>query len=143
MDLSEIESRKSARSYLQQRIMAWNANTTTQPVYYNSIVPSPYSHTMSEGEISAMGRSKVANVFRNDPEFQIVVSYLRKYARGKEKDAVATLLDGILSPWSDVKDLLVGAILDAAGYNNLGNLLIGISIIGLGLSAFFGALDSQ
>lgn len=93
------------------------------------------------------GRTGISNEFKADPRFaREVCSYLNTYAKGKEKDSVSAIIKGISNPESDVLDILVGATLDACGYSDVGNTLIGLAVaglIGVGIIAILATLTSK
>ncbi|AKA48354.1 hypothetical protein IX51_03770 [uncultured archaeon] len=93
------------------------------------------------------GKSGISNEFKNDPRFtREVCGYLKTYAKGKERDSVSTIIKGISNPESDVLDILVGATLDACGYTDTGNTLIGLAVaglIGVGIISILAALTSK
>ncbi len=53
------------------------------------------------------------------------------YARGKEKQNVISVIRGIANPDRDILEIIVGATLDACGYPDVGNTLIGLAIVGI------------
>ena len=59
-----------------------------------------------------------------------VCSYLRTYAKGKEKQSVLTVIQGIANPDRDILEIIVGGTLDACGYPDIGNALVGLAIVG-------------
>jgi hypothetical protein len=97
--------------------------------------------------VRSMGKTGISNEFRNDPRFtREVCGYLKTYAKGKEKDSVSSIITGIANPESDVLNILVGATLDACGYSDVGNTLIGLAVVGLigvGIISILAALTSK
>ncbi len=95
-------------------------------------------------------RSNLASEFRldktNGKGFQIVCQYLDTYAKGKEKESIMTIIEGIASPERDILEILIGATLDACGKSDVGNALIGLAIAGLigaGLIALLASLGKK
>ncbi len=82
--------------------------------------------------IKSKGRDGLTEEFKNDARFKTeICSYLRTYAKGKEKESIFSIIQSVSNPDTDVIEILVGATLDACGYPNTGNKLIGLAIIGL------------
>lgn len=82
--------------------------------------------------IRSIGKDKLAQEFKNDERFkEDVCSYLKTYGKGKEKESIFSIIESIGDPDTDVIEILVGATLDACGYSDIGNKLIGLAIIGL------------
>ena len=59
-----------------------------------------------------------------------VCDYLSTYAKGKEKQGVLTVIQGIANPDRDILEMIVGGTLDACGIQDVGNALIGLAIVG-------------
>ena len=59
-----------------------------------------------------------------------VCSYLRTYAKGKERENILSIIKGITNIDADILEIIVGGTLDACGYSDTGNALIGIAIVG-------------
>ncbi len=97
--------------------------------------------------VRSKGKTGISSEFKSDPRFvREVCSYLRTYAKGKEKDSVSTIIKGITNPESDVLDILVGATLDACGYSDVGNTLVGLAVaglIGIGIISILAVLTSK
>jgi len=53
------------------------------------------------------------------------------YAKGRERQNILSVIRGITNPNSDILEIIVGAILDACGYTDVGNVLIGLAILGI------------
>ena len=82
--------------------------------------------------IQTKGRAGLTEEFKNDIRFKTeICPYLRTYAKGKEKESIFSIIQSISNPDTDVIETLVGATLDACGYPNTGNKLIGLAILGL------------
>ena len=62
---------------------------------------------------------------------QKVCSYLRTYAIGKEKQSILAVIQGIANPDRDILEIIVGGTLDACGYPDVGNALVGLAIVGV------------
>jgi hypothetical protein len=97
-----------------------------------------------------VSRQNLATEFNNDKNngkgFDEVCNYLKIYARGQEKEQIMTVIEGIANPEKDIMEILIGATLDACGYTNTGNALIGLAIAGLigaGLIALLGSLGKS
>ncbi len=68
----------------------------------------------------------------SDEKFkQEVCSYLKTYAKGQEKESILSVIQGIANPDKDILEIIVGGILDACGYKETGNALVGLAIVGL------------
>ena len=97
--------------------------------------------------VRSKGKAGISDEFRNDARFtREVCGYLKTYAKGKEKDSVSSIITGIANPESDVLNILVGATLDACGYSDVGNTLIGLAVaglIGVGIISILAALTSK
>ena len=93
------------------------------------------------------GKTGISNEFKSDPRFsREVCGYLKTYAKGKEKESVSTIIQGISNPESDILNILVGATLDACGYSDVGNTLIGLAVaglIGVGIISILATLTSK
>jgi len=78
------------------------------------------------------GRSGIkADLLSDKEEFQReVCDYLKTYAKGQEKQSILSIIQGIVSPERDIFEIIVGATLDACGYSDIGDVLIGWAIIG-------------
>ncbi len=95
-------------------------------------------------------RRNLASEFRadktNDKNFHLVCQYLDTYAKGKEKESIMTIIQGIASPERDILEILIGATLDACDKYEVGNSLIGLAIAGLigaGLIALLASLGKK
>lgn len=95
-------------------------------------------------------RAKLASEFRSDKVggkgFQLVCQYLNTYAKGKEKESIMTIIEGIADPERDILEILIGATLDACDISEVGNSLIGLAIAGLvgaGLIALLASLGKK
>jgi len=95
-------------------------------------------------------RTNLASEFRldkaNGKGFQLVCQYLDTYAKGKEKESILTIIEGIANPERDILEILIGATLDACGISDVGNSLIGLAIAGLvgaGLIALLASLGKN
>lgn len=76
------------------------------------------------------GRVAIANEFRNDQAFQAFSSYILNYAKGQERNTVTTIVREALDPDLAVENILVGAILDAMGYTDIGDKLVKLALAG-------------
>jgi hypothetical protein len=73
-----------------------------------------------------------ADLLSDKEEFQReVCSYLKTYAKGQEKWSILSIIQGIANPERDILEIIVGATLDACGYPDIGNVLIGLAIVGI------------
>jgi len=73
-----------------------------------------------------------ADLLSDKEEFQReVCSYLKTYAKGQEKWSILSIIRGIANPERDILEIIVGATLDACGYPDIGNVLIGLAIVGI------------
>ena len=93
-------------------------------------------------------RRELALEFRNDKDngFSEVCQYLLQYAKGKEQESITSFIQSITNPEKDIMELLIGATLDACGYTDTGNSLIGwaiIGLIGVALLALLGTLGKN
>lgn len=91
------------------------------------------------------GRPGIKSDLLSDGETfkQEVCSYLRTYARGQEKQSVLSVIQGIANPDRDILEIIVGATLDACGYPDVGNTLIGLAIVGIIGAALIALLGSR
>ena len=94
--------------------------------------------------IRKVGRSGLTNEFKSDPNFKTeVCSYLKTYAKGEEKKSILSVIQGIANPDSDILEMIVGATLDACGYPDLGNTLVGLAIVGIIGAALIALLSGK
>lgn len=102
--------------------------------------------TKGNGDYTAYIKNAKRNGIKKDllndgDEFKReICSYLKKYAKGKEKESILTVIQDIENPERAILEIIVGATLDACGYPDVGNILIGLAIIGAvgaGLIALF------
>lgn len=79
------------------------------------------------------GRSGIkADLLSDREEFQKeVCNYLRTYAKGQEKQSILSVIQGIANPDRDILEIVVGATLDACGYTDIGDALLGLAIVSL------------
>jgi hypothetical protein len=107
-------------NYFQGKFVAWN-----------TVLPDKNVRKY----IVASGKANLANEFRTDNYFkQVVCPYLAQYAIGKEKEAAATIIQDASSLFSGnflpvELEILVGAILEACGYETVGSQLIKLATI--------------
>jgi len=72
------------------------------------------------------------DLLSNEEEFKReVCSYLMNYAKGQERQSILSVIRGIANPDRDILEIIVGATLDACGYPDVGNVLIGLAIVGI------------
>jgi hypothetical protein len=92
-------------------------------------------------------REGIAKYFSKDQLFyQEVCTYLNTYAKGQEKGSILEVISSIDNPDADILNILIGATLDACGYKDTGNELIGLAITGLivvGLTALLASVLSK
>ncbi|MCL4497233.1 MAG: hypothetical protein M1467_03885 [Deltaproteobacteria bacterium] len=82
--------------------------------------------------IQSKGRNGLTEEFKNDVRFKAeICPYLRTYAKGREKESIFSIIQSVSNPDTNVIEILVGATLDACGYPNTGDKLIGLAILGL------------
>ena len=85
-----------------------------------------------KGYIRKVGRLGLTNEFKSDLNFKTeVCSYLKTYAKGSEKESILSVIQGIANPDRDILEIIVGATLNACGYPDLGNTLVGLAIVGI------------
>jgi hypothetical protein len=53
------------------------------------------------------------------------------YAKDQERHSILSVIQGIANPDRDILEIIVGATLDACGYPDIGNALIGLAIVGI------------
>lgn len=104
----------------------------------------------SLGQSQPERRTNLSGEFRRDKTngkgFHLVCQYLDTYAKGKEKESIMTIIEGIVSPEKDILEILIGATLDACDKSDVGNALIGLAIAGLigaGLIALLASLGKK
>lgn len=92
-----------------------------------------------------VGRAGIkADLLSNKEEFEReVCSYLKTYAKGQEKQSILSVIQGIANPERDVLEIVVGATLDACGYKDLGNVLVGLAILGIIGAALIAVLSNK
>ena len=98
--------------------------------------------------VGKCGRTQLAQELRNDASFQTVVCpFIRQYAVQEQKDVATSILQDVLSlfegnPLPVEMDLIVGAVLEACGYSDLGGQFLKVAIASIILvalvSIFFG-----
>ena len=95
--------------------------------------------------VRAAGRSGIKSDLLTDEEIfkQEICIYLRTYARGQEKQSILSVIQGIANPDRDILEIIVGATLDACGYPDTGNALIGLAIVGIIGAALIALLGSR
>jgi hypothetical protein len=95
--------------------------------------------------IRSAGRPKIkADLLSNKEEFEReVCSYLKAYAKGQERQSILSLIQGIANPDRDILEIIVGATLDACGYSDMGNVLVGLAIVGIIGAALIALLGNR
>ena len=95
--------------------------------------------------IRAVKRSGIKTDLLTDGETfrQEICSYLRTYAKGQEKQSILSVIQGIANPDRDILEMIVGGTLDACGYPDLGNTLIGLAIVGVIGAALIALLSGK
>lgn len=98
--------------------------------------------------VKGCGQSKLAQEFRSDTLFQSVVCpFIKQYAIQEQKTAATSILRDVLAlsegNFLPVEmDLVIGAVLEACGYRDLGSqflkIALGAVILVLLVSVFFG-----
>jgi hypothetical protein len=90
------------------------------------------------------GRLRIkADLLLNKEEFEReVCSYLKTYAKGQERQSILSVIQGIANPERDILEIIVGATLDACGYPDIGNALVGLAIVGIIAAALIALLGS-
>ncbi len=106
----------SADSYFYKKFLQWNVKGNGDYRAY----------------VRRVNRDGIKSDFINDGEEfkQEVCNYLKVYARGQEKQSILSVIQGIANPDKDILEIIVGATLDACGYSDVGNALIGLAIVG-------------
>lgn len=81
--------------------------------------------------VKKLGRNGIKeDLLSNKEEFKReVCEYLKNYAKGQEHESILSVIQGIANPDKDVLEIIVGATLDACGYTNTGDILIGLAIV--------------
>ena len=132
MNKYEKESREKACAYL--RIKAENFGFASNMNFTRYNFNSGYSYqtyTMQFGNyVRACERPRLAQELKSDPLFQNFASYILNYAKGQERNAINTMVNEVLDPEVDVQNILVGTLLDAMGYSEVGNSLLGLAVAG-------------
>jgi hypothetical protein len=91
------------------------------------------------------GRAGIkSDLLSNKSEFELeVCSYLRTYAKGQERQSILSVIQGIANPDRDILEIIVGATLDACGYPDVGNALIGLAVVGIIGAALIALLSKK
>ncbi len=80
----------------------------------------------------------------NKGEFEReVCDYLKTYAKGQEKESILSVIQDIADPERDILEIIVGATLDACGYPDVGDVLMGLAIVGIIGAALIALLSNK
>ena len=99
--------------------------------------------------VNKSGRAQLAQEFRSDSIFQTVVCpFLKQYETQEQKNVATAVLQDVLSLFegnllSIELDLIVGAILDACGYSDLGSKLLKVTVGAIILVALISIIFGQ
>lgn len=76
-------------------------------------------------------RANLKNEFQGDPAFKAVCQFLHNYENNQVKNAGEVIIKGVLDPDQDIVNILVSATLEACGYQNAANSLLGLAVAGI------------
>lgn len=98
------------------------------------------------GDYVRANRNGISQEFHDDPAFQEVCRFVKSYAEGEKADVLKTVVSESFNPEEDVLNILVAATLDACGYPNLAESILGLvvgGLIGAAAIAIVGSLLSK